>query len=448
MQAGVGTGRLPGLANAGKSGQALRIAAACHNGAAIGNGGIGMDFEYAYSGEQEAFRQEVRAFLDQRVPPERHAPVDPESLDDDTFAYFREVHKEMGARGWLYPTYPKEYGGGGLTADHEMVIDEEMARRDIPRHFSNGLVLPSILVWGTEEQKKQFLVPLLTGQETCYQTFSESSAGSDLAAITSTAVRDGDDWVINGHKLFITGIREPDLMYGPFVTVPGGARHHNLGYFLIPYPSPGVTLERMTLLNGPGQLFIYFDNLRVPGANLLGGPDEGWQVAATTLEQEHGGRGAAFSPDEDLHQLLAYIRETKRRGVPVGADPTVRLTAMDSYIASQVHRLLETRNYWMYVNKQEMTYHGAQSALWRKEFRVRNGAREASIMGPESLLDHTDDAPVFGGAPEVRQRRNLAWTHPGGTPEIMRLIIARRLGISRTRERAAPTPATATAYTG
>jgi alkylation response protein AidB-like acyl-CoA dehydrogenase len=407
-----------------------------------------MDFEYAYTAEQEAFRQEVRSLLEQRVPPERHAPVDPESLDDDTFAYFREVHKEMGARGWLYPTYPKEYGGGGLTADHEMVIDEEMTRRDIPRHFSNGLVLPSILVWGTEEQKKRFLIPLLTGQETCYQTFSESNAGSDLAAITSTAVRDGDDWVINGHKLFITGIREPDLMYGPFVTVPDGARHHNMGYFLIPYPSPGVTLERMTLLNGPGQLFIYFDNVRVPAANLLGGPDEGWQVSATTLEQEHGGRGSAFSPDEDLQELLQYVRETKRRGVPLGADPTVRLAAMDSYIASQVHRLLETRNFWMYVNKKEMTYHGPQSALWRKEFRVRNGAREASIMGPQSLLNHTDDAPMFGGAPEVRQRRNLAWTHPGGTPEIMRLIIARRLGISRTRERAAPTPSTATSHTG
>jgi len=407
-----------------------------------------MDFEYVYSAEQDSFRREVREFFDVRVPTGRRAPVDPESLDDDTFAYFREVHREMGARGWLYPTYPREYGGGGMTADHEMVIEEEMARRQIPRHFSNGLVLPSILVWGTEEQKKRFLIPLLTGEETCYQTFSEAHAGSDLAAISSTAVRDGDDWVINGHKLFITGLREPDLMYGPFVTQPDGARHHNMGYFLIPYPTPGVMLTRMTLMNGPGQLFINFENVRVPAANLLGGDDEGWQVAATTLEQEHGGRGAAFSPDEDTQELLRYVRDTKRNSVAIGADPMVRLNAVDNYIESQIHRLLETRNFWMYVTKREMTYHGAQSALWRKEFKVRNAIREATIMGPYALLDHTDDAPVNGGSSEVRQRRNVAWTHPGGTPEIMRLIIARRLGISRTRERAAPTPSTATSHTG
>ena len=407
-----------------------------------------MNFQYVYSAEQEAFRQEVRTFFDQRVPAYREAPVDPESIDDDTFAYFRDVHKEMGERGWLYPTYPEEYGGGGLSADHEMVVQEEMARRKIPRHFSNGLVLPSILVWGTEAQKKKFLPTLLTGQETCYQTFSESQAGSDLAAITSTAVRDGDDWIINGHKLFITGIREPDLMYGPFVTQPDGARHHNLGYFLIPYPSPGVTLERMTLLNGPGQLFIHFDNVRVSSEHLLGGENQGWQVAATTLEEEHGGRGAAFSPDEDLQELLAYVRDTKRNGVALSTDPAVLLNAMDNYIDSQIHRLLETRNYWMYVSKKEMTYEGSQSALWRKEFRVRNARREAEIMGPYALLDHEDADPVYGGSPEVRQRRNLAWTHPGGTPEIMRLIIARRLGISRTQERAAPTPSTATSHTG
>ena len=439
MQAGVGTGRLPGLANAGKSGQALRIAAACHNGAAIGNGGIGMDFEYAYSGEQEAFRQEVRAFLDQRVPPERHAPVDPESLDDDTFAYFREVHKEMGARGWLYPTYPKQYGGGGLTADHEMVIDEEMARRDIPRHFSNGLVLPSILVWGTEEQKKRFLVPLLTGQETCYQTFSESSAGSDLAAITSTAVRDGDDWVINGHKLFITGIREPDLMYGPFVTVPDGARHHNLGYFLIPYPSPGVTLERMTLLNGPGQLFIYFDNLRVPGANLLGGPDEGWQVAATTLEQEHGGRGQAFPRDDVMDSMVEWMQEHKKAGRALGDDPVVQQEAVEAFCESHALELMNKRTYAYHMGGQEMSWEGSNTGLAGRDISLRNVGRIRHIYGPYALLASQDPRTPHGGVQDANQRSSFIRMHGAGSRNIAKVIVARRIGISRTKERAAAT---------
>lgn len=407
-----------------------------------------MDFEYVYSDEQQRFRREVRDWLDANVAPDRRAPRDPESIDDETYAYFREVHKGLGKMGWLYPTYPKEYGGGGLTGDHEMVVSEELTLRRIPPHFSNGLVLPSILVWGTEEQKQAFLPGLLSGETIAYQTFSESHAGSDLASITSPADRDGDDWVLNGHKLFITGLRTPDLLFGPFMTVPGGERHHNLGYFLIPVPTTGVTIEQMVLLNGPGQKFIYFDNARVPATHLIGGETEGWQVSATTLEQEHGGRGAPFTPDLDIEELLDHVRSAKRNGRPLADDPLVRIAAMDCYIESNVNRLLATRNFWMYVTKQEMTYHGPQSALWRKEFKVRNANREREIMGPQALLDGADPGAEFEGAPEVRQRRNLAWTHPGGTPEIMRLIMARRLGLSRTRERAAPTPSTATEHTG
>lgn len=407
-----------------------------------------LDFEYVYSGEQQDFRRQVVDWLDANVSPDRHAPRDPESIDDATYAYFREVHKGLGQMGWLYPTYPKEYGGGGLTGDHEMVISEELTRRRIPPHFSNGLVLPSILVWGTEQQKKKFLPGLLSGETIAYQTFSESHAGSDLAAITSPAYREDKDWVINGHKLFITGLRTPDLLFGPFVTIPEGRRHENLGYFLIPVPTQGVTIEQMVLLNGPGQKFIYFDGVRVPEDHLLGGEQQGWEVAATTLEQEHGGRGSAFTPDVDMEELLDYMRTAQRNGKALQDDSVLRLAAMDNYIESNIHRLFETRNFWMYVTKREMTYHGPQSALWRKEFRVRNANREREIMGPHALLDWADPGVAFEGAPEVRQRRNLAWTHPGGTPEIMRLIMARRLGISRTRERAAPTPSTATEHTG
>ena len=372
----------------------------------------------------------------------------PRSIDDETYAYFREVHRGLGRLGWLYPTYPKEYGGGGLSGDHEMVIVEELARRRIPAHFSNGLVLPTILVWGTEEQKRRFLPGLLSGETIAYQTFSESHAGSDLAAIASAAVRDGDGWVLNGHKLFITGLRTPDLLFGPFVTVPGGERHHNLGYFLVPVPTEGVRIEQMVLLNGPGQKLIHFDDARVTADHLLGGETDGWRVAATTLEQEHGGRGAAFTPDVDTEELLAHIRSGTRNGGPLAESPLVRIAAMDNYIESNINRLFETRNFWMYVTKQEMTYHGPQSALWRKESKVRSATREREIMGPLALLDGADSGAPFGGAPEVRQRRYLAWTHPGGTPEIMRLIMARRLGIGRTRERAAPTPSTATEHTG
>ena len=410
-----------------------------------------MDFEHHYSEEQPRFRQEVRAWLDANVPPGHEMPADPEDLDEESYRFFREVHQKLGAQGWLYPTYPREYGGGGLTPEHEMILLEELDRRKVPAVsggglFSNNLVLPSILVWGAEEQKQRFLPGLLTGKTIAFQAFTEPNAGSDLAALESRAVRDGDDWVITGQKLFISGMGVPDLLYGPFVTDPDAPRHQNLGDFLIPNPSPGLTIEKMALLNGSNQHFIYMDEVRVPGDHLIGGEQDGWQVVRTTLEQEHGGRGQVFSRDEGLEELLRYVRETRRHGQPLGGDPQVQLSTVESFLDSQVHRLLELRNYSMYTNRVEMTYHGSQSALWRKEFRMRNADREREVMGPYALLSRQDPRAPFSGAPEYRQRWSLTQAHPGGTIEIQKIIVARRLGVSRTQELAARTPATATAH--
>ena len=313
-----------------------------------------MDFEYHYSDEQQRFRDEVRSWLDANVPPGHEMPVDPEDMDEETYRFFRSVHQELGARGWLYPTYPREYGGGGLTPEHEMILLEELDRRKIPGVsggglFSNNLVLPSILVWGTAEQKERFLPGLLTGKTIAFQTFTEPNAGSDLAALQSRAVRDGDDWIITGQKVFISGMGVPDLLYGPFVTDPNAPRHENLGYFLIPNPLPGLTVEKMALLNGRNQHFIYFDEVRVPGGNLIGSDHDGWQVALTTLEQEHGGRGLAFYRDEGLAELQRYVQDTRRHDRPMGSDPLVQADVVQSYLDSQVHRLLELRNYSMYT---------------------------------------------------------------------------------------------------
>ena len=410
-----------------------------------------MDFEYAYTEEEQRFREEVRAWLEAAVPPGRKAPVDPEELDQETYDFFRDVHRRLGAKGWLHPSHPREYDGGGLTGAQAAIITEELAQRKIPGHFSNNLVLPSILVWGTEEQKKKFLPGLLRGDTIAYQAFTEPQAGSDLAAVQSRAVRDGDDWLLTGQKVFISGtgssLGGPNLLYGPFVTDPDAPRHANLGYFLIPYPAPGLSLTKMALLNGSNQHVIFLDEVRVQADHLIGGDQQGWQVAQTTLEQEHGGRGFVAQRDDALQELIRYVQETGRGGSTRDRNPLVQLATVDSYIETQINRLFGIRNYSMYSNREEMSYHGSQSALWRKEFRMRNADREREAMGPYALLGTQEPQAPYGGAPEVRQRSSLTGAHPGGTIEIQKLIMARRLGVSRTRERAAPTPATATAHT-
>ena len=401
-----------------------------------------MDFKLSYSTEQEEFRNEIRSWLKANIPEEMKSPVDRLDMTDELYTFWRDMHMQLAAKGWLFPTYPTEYGGGGLSGEYETIILEEFERARVVRSFTNSYIFPTLLVWGTEEQKKKFLTPLLSAEKIAFQNFTEPNAGSDLASLQSKAVRDGDDWIITGQKTFISGHGDVDLLFGPIVTDEDAPRHRNLGYFLIPAPSPGLELQRLNLLTGHDQSFIFMDSVRVPGDHLIGDDHQGWQVTQTTLEIEHGGRGIAFPRDEALENLLEYANKTKRNGQPLSADPVLQQTAMDAYIDSHTHTLLAQRNFWMYQARQEMTYHGSQNSMFLKEFRIRNADRAREIMGMYSLLGVGEPTAPFGGQQEVYQRSSLTGAHPGGTVEIQKVIMARRLGISRTRERAAATPST------
>ena len=401
-----------------------------------------MDFKYRYTPEQEEFRKEVRVWLEENIPHDMRAPVDRLDLTDEHYSFWRQMHQTLATKGWLYPTYPTEYGGGGLTGEHETIIMEEFERARVVPDFTNTYIFPTILVWGTEEQKRKFLTPILKSEKVAFQNFTEPNAGSDLASLQSRAVRDGDDWIISGQKTFISGHGDPDFLFGPIVTDADAPRHRNLGYFLIPCPSPGLELSRLNLLTGHDQSFIFMDNVRVPGDHLIGGDHEGWQVTQTTLEIEHGGRGVVLPRDEALDNLLAYVRATEHNGGKLGNDVVVQQESMAAYIESRINDLFARRNYWMYQARQEMSYHGSQSALFRKSYRIRNADRARNIMGMYSLLGVDEPRAPFGGQPEVYQRSSLTGAHPGGTLEIQKVIMARRLGISRTRERAAATPST------
>ena len=385
-----------------------------------------MDFATHYTEEQEQFRAEVRAWLEENIPEDKRAPIDPEVLTEgqegalaDLYWFWREKHKELAAKGWLYPTYPKEYGGGGLTGEHETIIDEEFSRGRVVRGFTNGLVFPTLLVWGTEEQKQRFLIPLLSAEKVAFQNFTEPNAGSDLASLQSRAVREGDEWIITGQKQFVSGAGSPDLLFGPMLTDPDAPRHRNLGFFMIENPSEGLEIVRQGLLGGHRQNRIFMDSVRVPGDNLIGGDHQGWQVTQTTLEQEHGGRGQAFPRDDDLENLITYVKDTKHNGGVLGNDPIVQQKATESYIATHINTLFSKRNFAMYQARQEMSYHGSQSSMYRKLYRLDNSLRELDIMGPYALLGTEEPRAAFGGQPEVNQRNSLQGLHPGGTVEVL-----------------------------
>ncbi|MBI2855241.1 MAG: acyl-CoA dehydrogenase family protein, partial [Chloroflexi bacterium] len=295
-----------------------------------------MDFKYHYGAEQEAFRKEVRAWLDANVDPRMRVSTR-EEMEAEVWDWGYDFAKKLGAKGWLHPTYPREYGGGGLSADLATIISEELEERQAPIVNGNTLDLPALFVWGTEEQKQTYLRGRLTGELVAYQNFTEPNAGSDLASVKTRAVRDGDDWLITGEKVFVSGSqgkgrpRTPDYLFTIAVTDPDAPRHRNLGYFLVPTNVPGITLQPMTLLTGNAQNHVHMDNVRVTADRLIGGESQGWQVANSTLEHEHGGRGELPGRNRTME---AFLRTVKEHGV--ANDPQAASQAIEAYIYTEI----------------------------------------------------------------------------------------------------------------
>ena len=408
-----------------------------------------MDFEYPYSEEQESFRKEVRVWLEKNIPDEMKTPIDRSGFTEEMYWFSRKKQQELGAKGWLYPIYPKEYGGGGLTAEHETILQEEFNRYRVP-FIETGtfLVLPTLLLWGTEEQKQKFLVPLLNGEKVAWQKYTEPHSGSDLASYESTAVRDGDEWVLSGSNAFPSGhASDSGWYFGPMLTDPHAPRHRNLGFFMIPYPSKGLEVKRMRLVSGGEQSFIYLENVRVPADHLIGDDHQGWQVSNTILEEEHGGRGQAFPIDEVAGNLISYVQEHRENGLSPGGDPVLRQATMDAYNDAHVDTLFKKRTYWMYQNRKQMSWEGPSTFHWERLYGMRNVGRVRDVMGMYALLGTKEPNVPHGGAQEVYQRTSFLHQHGAGSFNITKVVLARRIGISRTKERAAPTPATATSYT-
>ena len=406
-----------------------------------------MDFEPTYTPEQEEFRREVSAWLKEHVPGGVQHPADPADLTWDQYQLRRDLGRKLGDKGWLWPTAPAEYGGGGLDVDSAVVIEEEIDSfgLTLPPYYDSGGRLGgnSILVWGTDEQKQAFLPPIFTGRVRTWQLLSEPEAGSDLANVKTQAIRDGDEYILNGQKIFVGSDHGCDFMWTITVTDPEAKRHENLGWFMVPSHLPGITIQPMDLLISGGESgagsgvkqTVYFDNVRVPAFNLVGGENEGWKVATTHLELEHG-TGGRIGRNWLVDRLFDHCRTTEHRGEPMTNDPDVRDRLIDVYVEAEIVRLLNLRNYWMRHSGAHITYEGPQASYMRKTSGLRMAQAMLDILGPAGLT-HDKELGAADGHMEAHSRAGIVAIHPGGTTDIQRVIMARRIGIGReVRERA------------
>jgi len=398
-----------------------------------------MDFELHYSDEQQSFRPVARAWLEEHVPEVlRNASEHDEP--HESYQLRRKLGRELGAKGWLYPMAPAEYGGGGLDIDSAMVLIEEMHRFGLalPPYYDSGGSLGSvaILVWGSDEQKRRMLPPIYSGEQRTWQLLTEPNAGSDVASASTTAVRDGNEYVITGQKVFIGSAHGCDAMWTLVRTGPAENRHHNLAWFMIPADAPGITVTPLALMGSSDKNMIFLDGVRVSADNLVGGENKGWEVATTHLELEHGlrtdhliGRRLQLLWDA----LVARCRAHQVNGHALIDEVHTQNLLAQAYVKMEVVRLLGVRNFWLAMAGQPLSYDGSQAYYLEKKTSQWFAHAVLEVLGPFGLLDDgiaeaVSLAGIHSGA--------IAGMHGGGTAEIQKLVMARRMGVGRVKAEA------------
>jgi len=410
-----------------------------------------MNFEVEYTAEQEHFRAEVRGFLEANVPEGLRGTAAAEGATAEQYQLQRRLGRSLGEKGWLYPLAPRQYGGGGLSIDDAMILEEEMARLNLglPPYYDSGgrLGSASILVWGSDDQKRHFLPPIYKGEVRTWQLLTEPGAGSDLASVQTRALRDGDDYVINGVKTFVGSNNGADRHWMIAVTDPTAPRHQNVSWFMVDASLPGISYQPLDLLSPMGggeggspsgvKNTVYFDDVRVPTLCLIGGENNGWKVASTHLELEHGG-GGNVRTSHIWERLLNYCRSHRMDGVAMVDHPEVRPVLTDIFIDTEITRLFGLRNYYLAHANKPRSYEGPQLLMQRKQGDLRVAGLIHKILGYCAL---TTDAAylVEEGHIELNQRTAIVGLHPGATVEIQKLIMARRIGIGRTVQEEAGT---------
>jgi len=260
-----------------------------------------VDFSMGYTDQQETLRREVREWLT------THAPRIKGNRDsEENYQLLREFGRQLGARGWLYPTAPTVYGGSGMSGDSAMIIVRELAAYDLglpPFPDSGGaLAGQCIATWGSEEQKSRILPRIIRGEAVTWQLATGPEGGSDFAATSTTARWDGERYLINGVKTWVQGSHPAEYLWTIVRTGPEDARYQNLSWFMIPGDAPGITVRPMEIFQADGQIggrknTVYLDDVPVSAADLIGGLNNGWRVAETFLALKHGMSGRPEARD-------------------------------------------------------------------------------------------------------------------------------------------------------
>ncbi len=400
--------------------------------------------DLAYAPDVEAFRVEIREWLASNLPT-GWGSADFEMTPEERKAFNEQWPKKLYAGGWICATWPKEYGGKGLSTMQGVVLAEEFARLKAPMRadfFGDTLVGPTILQWGTEEQKQEFLPRILNGSVRWCQGFSEPNSGSDLASLMTSAVLDGDEWVINGQKVWTTGGHHADYCFLLTRTDPDAPKHKGISYLLVPMRQSGVEVRGITQPDGTAEFCeVFFSEARCPKDHVVGGVNNGWKVANSTLAFERGQSATTgYRRFEDEYKLLV----DQARGSGALADPVIRQRLARYYTKVQLLRINGLRSLSATLASTKDAGVGALGAtnkMFWSEMHQEAMELALDVFGPASMLVET--GPTAGSWPgAVRDKRRAGYlvspmisafffsrseTIWGGTSQIQRNIVGERV---------------------
>ncbi len=383
----------------------------------------------SYTPEQEALAQELRAYFSRIVTPDvrdamaRGEPGHPACL---------EAVRQMGRDNWLAVSWPQEYGGRNLSAMEQFIFFQEAHRADAPVPFLTvNTVGQTILEFGTEEQKQQYLPAILRGELHFAIGYTEPQSGTDLASLRTRAVRDGDEWVINGQKVFTSLASFADHIWLAARTDPDAPKHKGISIFIVPTTSPGFSWTPLETLAGADTTATFYDNVRVPHENLVGGLNMGWNLITNQLNYERLSLAVPSWVERVFDRAVEWARQA--------VQPNGRRVIDEEWVQTALARCRAEIEYltllnWKAASLPEMDP-GLASAtkVYGTELFIRVYRTIMEIIGPAAYLRRGSAATVLEGGLERAYQGTLILTFGGGTNEIQRDLVALfGLGMPRT----------------
>ena len=388
-----------------------------------------MDF--TYSAEDEAFRQELRKWLEAN---QQYAPASVSIMSNESDAQWQSRvtwHKKLNEGGWVAVNWPKEYGGRAATVMQRLIFREELSRLNLSEPaigMGISLLGPTLLHWGTEEQKKRHIPGILRGDEVWCQGYSEPGSGSDLASIQTRAVEDGDDFVVNGQKVWTSMAQHADWIFALVRTDPDAPKHKGISYLLMEMHSPGVTVRPLVqMTGGKGFNEVFFEDVRVPKKNIVGEKNNGWQVAMTTLMFERGGGAGRSGPSEEVMDLVELARKLRRDGKTAWDDPAVRQKIAEFAAEATALKYTGYRQLTRQLKGMPPGPEGSIMKLVSTELALKIALYATELLGPYSQMEFGAPFAIDKGKWSFRMLAARGPTIYAGTNQIQHNIIGERV---------------------